>query len=213
MRTLGLVRCLALIVGLSACSQNHALPNEADPGAPIPRPDHIFVAYFAMLPEQVTLDQGVSARFVRTADDRPLPERALRALRPLQASVAEGVVNRLKTYGLSAEIATNNSGSGSGLLVQGQIVSINRGKTTKRALIGLGTVGGIEADTQLYDLADTGPPRFLMALEGQTANGGAPDADRLADAVAKRIRGFAVARGWIQPGDVKRDIAVMDADR
>ena len=98
-------------------------------------------------------------------------------------------MNRLKTYGLSAEIATNNSGSGSGLLVQGQIVSIDRGKTTKRALIGLGTVGGIEADTQLYDLAETGPPRFLMALEGQTANGGAPDAARLADAVAKRIRG------------------------
>ena len=203
MRPVGLFRYLTLALGLAACSHSPVPTGEAYPGPPVSRPDHIFVAYFAIVPEQVKLEQGLSARFVRNADDQPLGAKALQALRPLQASLAEGLVGRLKSYGLSAEIATNNTGSGSGVLVQGQIVSISRGKATKRVLIGLGGVGTIEADTQLYEVAETVAPRLLMVFEGRAANGGAPDADRLADAIAQRIGAFAVAQGWIPPAAVK----------
>lgn len=167
------------------------------------RPDHIFVAYFAISPEHVRLDRGVTARFARSADDPPLDIQTSQAIRPLQVSLAEGLVGRLKAYGLPAEIATNNTGSGSGLLVQGQIVSIERGKARKRALIGLGGVGGIDGDTQLYDLTETAQPRFLMAFEGQALSGGRPDAERLTDMIARRIGAFAVAQGWIRQTAVK----------
>lgn len=203
MRAAGLVRLLTLTVGLGACSQNPFATTEAYSGPPLPRPDHIFVAYFAIVPEQVRLEQGVTARFVRIAEDRPLAARPLQAIRPLQAALAEHLVSRLKTYGLLAEIATNNTGSGSGLLVQGQIVSMSRGKETKRVLVGLGGGGTIEADTQLYNLTESVRPQFLMAFEGQAAGRGAPDADRLADAIAKRIGAYAVAQGWIRPPAVK----------
>ena len=162
-----------------------------------------FVAYFAISPEHIRLDRGVTARFARSADDPPLDIQTSQAIRPLQVTLAEGLVSRLKVYGLSAEIATNNTGSGSGLLVQGQIVSVERGKTTKRALIGLGGVGGIDADTQLYDLTETAPPRFLMAFEGQAPSGGTPDVGGLTDAIARRIGAFAVAQGWIRQTAVK----------
>jgi hypothetical protein len=199
MRAGGLLPLLTLIVGLAGCSRNSASTSDTYPGPPLPRPDHIFVAYFAIGPEQVRLEQGVTARFVRIAEDRPLEANTLQAIRPLQSALAEGVVSRLKTYGLSAEIATNNTGSGNGLLVQGQIVSINRGKETTRALIGLGSTGTIEVDTQLFELNGPVRPRFLMAFTGQAASGGTPDADRLADAAATRIAAFAVAQGWIRP--------------
>ena len=203
MRTIDWVRVLALIAGLAGCSGTRVLALESYPGPLMPRPNHIFIAYFSITPEQVRLDRGVSARIVRVAGDEPLDVEESQAMRALQAGLAEGLVARLKTYGLSAEIATNNTGGGSGLLVQGQIVSIDRGKRNQRVLVGLGGRGGIDADTQLFNLTETAPPRLLTAFPGKADDGGTPDADRIADVIASRIGAFGVAQGWIRETTLK----------
>lgn len=204
MRTVDWLRVLALIAGLAGCSGTRGLPIDSYPGPPMARPDHIFIAYFSMTSEQVRLDRGVSARIVRNAGDKPLDAEASEAVRALQAGLAEALVGRLKTYGLSAEIATNNTGGGSGLLVQGQIVSFNPDKPTQHMLIGLGGGGGgIGADTQLFALTETAPPRLMTVFPGQADDGGTPDADQLADVIAGRIGAFAVAQGWIGQNALK----------
>jgi hypothetical protein len=204
MRTFDWLRLLVVIAGLTGCSRARVQTVESFPGPPMSRPDHIFVAYFAVTPEQVRLDRGVSARIVGGAGDEPLDAEALGAVRALQAGLAERLVGRLKTYGLVAEIATNNMGGGNGLLVQGQIVSIDPGKKSRRVLISLdGGGSGIDADTQLYALTEAAPPRLLTAFEGQADVSEAPDADQMADAIAPRIGAFAVAQGWIRQTALK----------
>ena len=203
MRTVNWFQLLVLIAGLTACSRAPAQIVDPNPEAPTAPPDHIFVAYFSIVPERVRLDRGVGARIVRVAGDKPVDAKALRAVRVLQAELALGLVRRLKTYGLSAEIATNNTGGGSGFLVQGQIVGVSPDDRTRRVLIGLGGGGGIDADTQLYQLTATAPPRFLTGFEGQADGGGTQDADQLVDAIAPRIGAFAVTQGWIPQGALK----------
>ena len=199
MRMVDWVRILALLAGLAACSRPPVA--ESFPGPPVSRPDHIFVAYFAVTPEQIRLDRGLTARIVRAAGDQSWDVETSQTIHVLRAGLAEAIVRRLKTYGLSAEIATNNTGGVSGLLVQGQIVRIN---ATRHVLIGLaGTEGGIDADTQIYHITETSPPRLLTAFPGQSDDDATPDADRLADAIGPRIGAFAVAQGWIPQSALK----------
>jgi hypothetical protein len=182
-------RLLAALSILAACSHAQVQPVESYVGLPLPSPDHIFVAYFSIAPEQVRLDQRVSARVKRAADDEPMDAEELHAFRATQAALAQQLVGHLKKYGLPAEIATNNMGGGNGLLVQGQIVSIDQGDRTRRVLIGLGAgKGSISTDTQLYNLMGAAPPRFLMAFEGQADSGNMPGAAETMDAGAAADR-------------------------
>jgi Domain of unknown function (DUF4410) len=125
------------------------------------------------------------------------------AARDTQMALAERLVDRLKKYGLPAELAVNNERAGSGLLLQGQIVSINQGNRTRRVLVGLGAgKSSISADAQLYSLSGTAPPRFISAFEGQADSGRTPGAAETmgAGAVAQRAGTSAVLTGATHAG-------------
>jgi hypothetical protein len=190
MKDLARLLCLALIAGLAACSHAHVQTTQSYLGPSMPRPDHVYVSYFSITPDEVRLDQGVGARIIRAADDQPLSAQELKAAQDTQAALAQHIVARLRQYGLPAEIATNAGGSANALLVQGQIVSIDQGNRTRRILIGLGAgKSSIGADTQLYHLTETASPRFLMAFEGKADSGRMPGAVETmgAGAAAERI--------------------------
>lgn len=175
---------------LAACNHARVQPVESYLGPPMSRPDHIFVTYFAISPEQVRLDQGVGARIMRVADDQPMGTLEIQAAQSTQVALAVALVERLKRYGLPAELATNRLEAGRGILVQGQIVGIDQGNRTRRLLIGLGAgKSSVSADTQLYNLTGAVPPRFLMAFEGQADSGRMPGAAETmgAGAAAQRI--------------------------
>ncbi|MDR3531976.1 MAG: DUF4410 domain-containing protein [Rhodopila sp.] len=183
---------------LAACTHAQVQTVESYQGPPLSRPDHIFVAHFSIAPKQVRLDQGVGTRIMRAADAEPLGAQELQAARATQAALAQALVGRLKRYGLPGEIATNNTGMGPGLLVQGQIVSIDQGNRTRRVLIGLGAgKSSISADTQLYKLSETEPPRFIMAFKSQADSGRMPGAAETmgADAAAQRVGTAATLTG------------------
>jgi hypothetical protein len=173
----------------------------------MPRPDHIYVTYFSITPDQVILDQGVGARISRAVDDQPLGGEELKAAQDTQAALAERIVDQLQGYGLPAQIAMSPMGGANDLLVQGQIVSINQGNRTRRILIGLGAgKSSISADTQLYRLTRTAPPRFLTSFEGQADSGQMPGAAETmgAGAAAERIGTSAALTGATHAGKETR---------
>jgi hypothetical protein len=181
---------LTLIWGVAACSHAHVQTTEAYLGPAMPRPDHIYVAYFSITPDQVRLDQGIRARITRVADDQPLGAGQMKAAQETQAALADRIVDRLRRYGLPAEVAQNPVDGSNDLLVQGQIVGIDQGNRTRRMLIGLGAgKSSISADAQIYRLTQTAPPRFVTAFEGQADSGQMPGAAETmgASAAAERI--------------------------
>jgi hypothetical protein len=205
MRIMRTLLSLAVTVVLGACSHAHVQTVESYLGPPVPRPDHVLVAYFSISPEQVRLDQGVGARVIRAANDQPLSGLELRAAQDTQAALAERLVERLRKYGLPAELG--GAGTGNDMLVQGQIVSIDQGNRTRRVLIGLGAgKSSISADTQVYYATPIAPPRFIMAFDGKADSGRMPGAAETmgAGAAAQRIGTSAVLTGATHAGGETR---------
>jgi hypothetical protein len=198
MRKSGWLLRLGLLAALTACSHAKVQTTESYFGPPVARPDRIYVTYFSITPEQVRLDQGVGARIMRATGDQPLGAQEIQAAQDTRAALAERLVDRLRKYGLPAELAVNETGGDSGLLLQGQIVSIDQGNRTRRLLIGLGAgKSSISADAQLYALSRTAAPRFLTSFEGTADSGRAPGAAETMDAgaAAQRIGTSAVLSG------------------
>jgi hypothetical protein len=173
-----LLQSLSVAVMLGACSQAHVKTSQTYFGPPVPRPNHIVVSYYSIVPDEVKLDQGVGARLMRISEDQPSGVLELKAAQDTQAALAEGIVERLQKYGLPAQLPIGGDLADSTMLVQGQIVGINQGNRTRRVLIGLGAgKSTISAGTQIYYAADRGaPPRFMMSFEGQADSGHLPGA-------------------------------------
>jgi len=194
---------MALIVGLAACSHARVQTTESYFGPPLPRPDHVYVGYFSITPDQVRLDQGVAARIKRATSDQRLGAEELKAAQETQVALAEDLVDRLRKYGLPAQIAPNPVSGANDILVQGQIVSIDQGNRTRRILIGLGAgKSSIGADAQVYHLTQAAPPRFVTAFEGQADSGRMPGAAETmgAGAAAQRLGTSAALTGATHAG-------------
>jgi hypothetical protein len=198
---------LALTLGLTACNPARVQTTESYLGPAIPRPDHIYVAYFSITPDQVRLDQGIGARITRATGDQPLGASEMKAAQDTQAALADGIVDRLQKYGLPAEVVVNPVGGANDLLVQGQIVGIDQGNRTRRILIGLGAgKSSVSADAQVYRLTQTAPPRFVTAFEGQADSGHMPGAAETmgAGVAAQRIGTSAALTGATHAGAESR---------
>ena len=194
---------LGLISLLAACSHAHVQTTQSYLGPQMARPDHIYVSYFSITPDQVRLDQGVGARIMRVAENQPLNTEELQAAEDTREALAEHIVDRLRKYGLPAQIGYETTGSVNDLLVQGQIVSIDQGNRTRRLLVGLGAgKSSIGADAQIYHLTNSAPPRFVTSFEGNADSGRAPGAAATmgAGAVAQRAGTSAVLTGATHAG-------------
>ena len=192
-----------LVALLAACNHAQVQTTESYFGPPLPRPDHIFITYFSITPEEVRLDQGVGARLSRAADDQPLAAQEFRAAQDTQMAVAQHIVDRLRKYGLPAEVGNTAVSGTNDLLVQGQIVGIDQGNRTRRILIGLGAgKSSVSADAQIYRLTQNAPPRFMMAFEGKAESGRMPGAAETmgAGAVAQRAGTSAMLTGATHAG-------------
>jgi hypothetical protein len=198
MRRIRLVLVAAAVGLLAACNPARVRTSEAYLGPPMPRPDRVVVSYFSISPEEVRLDQGVGARIMRAAGDKPLTAQEQQAALAVQMALAEELVARLRRYGLPAELAAGGTDTSRTLLVQGQIVGIDQGNRTRRVLIGLGAgKSSISADTQLFYAAGDGTQRFMTAFEGQADSGHMPGAAETmgAGAAAQRLETSAALTG------------------
>jgi hypothetical protein len=214
-----MLQSLVFAAMLGGCSRASIQTSETYFGPPVGRPDHIVVSYYAITPDQVRLDQGVGARVMRVADDKPLDGLELQAARDTQAALAERIVERLQKYGLPAELQTAAGlRGGTAMLVQGQIVGIDQGNRTRRLLIGLGAgKSSVSADTQIYyATATSAPPRFMMSFEGVADSGRMPGAAETmgAGAAAQSVGRSAALTGAAHAGaETRRSTDTAEADK
>jgi hypothetical protein len=163
-------------LGLSACAPARVQTTQAYGGPLAPRPDRVMVYDFAVTPQDVKLDQGVSARIARTMGDSSLSQQEWDAAQRTRVALAQSLAEKLRSYGLPAQTGGSGAGGANEVLVQGQIVAINEGNRTRRTLVGLGAgKSSVTADAQLYYVAAGSPaPRLLTSFEGSSDSGRAP---------------------------------------
>jgi hypothetical protein len=205
------------LIALAACTRADVRTVQPYYGPAMPRPDHVFVAYFAISPDQVRLDQGIGARITRVAEDHPMGADEWQVAQTTQAALAARLAERLTSYGLPAAVGEATAEPGNNLLVQGQIVGVDQGNRTRRVLIGLGAgKSTVSADTQLYYLSAGAPPRFVSAFEGQADSGRMPGAAETmgAGAAAGTLATSAVASGALHgTAEVRRAGDTAEARR
>jgi hypothetical protein len=144
----------------------------------LPRPDLILVYDFAVSPDEVTLDSGLSPDLMqkyqrykgtsRTAEEIKVGHKVANRL-------AEELVDKIRSYGLQAERGFGlPHGKGKVLMVKGQLLSIDEGNRTERVTIGLGAGRtSVQANVQVYELTPQGMQK-VDTLRGTAKSGSKP---------------------------------------
>ena len=127
------------------------------PSGALPRPDRILVYDFAVTPDEVRLDSGLSTQLGQLFGGGQNPGTS-RTAEEMANAVANALVKELNQYGLPAERALSAPSAGGRLLmIKGQFVSIDEGNRTERVLIGLGAGRtGVQASVQVYEITPEG---------------------------------------------------------
>jgi hypothetical protein len=156
-------RALLPLLLLAACAKGHFAESQAALTGPLPPPAQVMVTDFAVRPDEVRLDRGVSAEIMRSSSGETPQVAQMEAAAAVQRALAETLVARLRVSGLPAERAAPQAvPPPRTLLVQGQILSVDEGNRTRRILIGLGAgKSSITADAQL-----SRPAPADISLEG-----------------------------------------------
>jgi hypothetical protein len=144
----------------------------------LPRPDRILVYDFAVSPDEVKLDKGLSAELVQYYEQRKGSSRTAEEMKvghQVANVVADELVKRIRSYGLWAERAMGYPyGQGKVLMVKGQFMSIDEGNRTERVAIGLGAGRtDVQANVQLYEITPQGMQR-VDSLRGDAKSGYKP---------------------------------------
>ncbi len=127
----------------------------------LPQPNRILVYNFAVSPDEVTLDQGVSAEVQALAGNPqpPWSEKELQVGRAVTNALAANLVAQLRKMGYPAERVSGMSPyrGDNVLVIEGQITSVDQGSRAARVVVGLGAGhSDVKTFTQLYDLQQYG---------------------------------------------------------
>jgi hypothetical protein len=170
-----LLMTLALLAGCAPTSVQET--SESTVGGP--RPERILIYDFAVSPQEVELDKGLSAELMDRY--RHLDSGAARTAAELKIGhtvasiVAAELVKQIQSYGLWAERALGvPSGKGKTLIVKGQFLSIDEGNRTERVVIGFGAGRtDVQANVQVYELTPEGK-KEIESLRASGASGAKP---------------------------------------
>ena len=157
------------LLALGACAPTTVETQQDYSGtAALPRPDRVIVYDFAVSPDEVTLDQGLPEKLVRSFQSASTTEQERLVGQQVAQAIAQTMVEEIINGGLSAELAQGSPPFPDNvILIKGQILSIDEGNRTTRTLVGLG-VGRthVEADAQVLYLArGETTPRLLESME------------------------------------------------
>ena len=159
MRMAGVIGGLALLL-IAGCGPT-SVERTGGSYAVVARPDRILVYDFAVTPDEVKLDGGISARakqFFEEHQGTSLSAQEIKIGHAVTNAVSIELVKEINGYGLVAERALGwPPPSGKVLQVKGQLVSIDEGNRTERVLIGLGAGRtSVRANVEVYDLTPEG---------------------------------------------------------
>jgi len=144
----------------------------------LPSPDLILVYDFAVSPDEVKLDTGLSAELKQKYEEHKGTSRTAEEIKvghKVADAVAEELVKKIHSYGLPAERAFGlPQGKGKVLMVKGQLLSIDEGNRTERVAIGLGAGRtSVQANVQVYELTPQGM-KEVDTLRGTAKSGRKP---------------------------------------
>lgn len=124
--------------------------------AAMPRPAQVLVYDFAVTPQDVQLDRGLSAQVVEMAKGTSRTEQEIQLGHKAARALSNELVERINAMGLPAKRAYGAPSDWvNALLIEGQFVSIDEGNRTERAVIGLGAGrSSVQTLVQVYQTRD-----------------------------------------------------------
>ncbi|MBI5580105.1 MAG: DUF4410 domain-containing protein [Deltaproteobacteria bacterium] len=183
----------------------------------LPRPDVILVYDFAVSPEEVKLDTGLSAELMQKYEQHKGTSRTAEEIKvghKVAEAVAEELVKKIRGYGLWAERGFGYPhGKGKVLMIKGQFLSIDEGNRTERVAIGLGAGRtSVQANVQIYELTPQGLQK-VDTLRGTAKSGYKPGMGEMmgVGAIAGHLLMSTVVSGAVA-GGTEMTSATVEAD-
>jgi len=172
----------------------------------LPRPDRILVYDFAVSPDEVELDKGLSADLMQKYQQYKGSSRTAEEIKvghKVADAVAEELVKKIRSYGLMAERAFGlPQGQGKILMVKGQFLTIDEGNRTERVVIGLGAGRtDVQANVQVYEMTAQGMQE-VDTLRGTAKSGRKPGMGEMMGlgAIAGHLLASTVVSGALSAG-------------
>jgi hypothetical protein len=158
---------------LAACTSSSSV-NETS-GSLLPRPQVVVVETFAVAPDEVQLDRGLSTQIdqaIQASRGTPRSAQETVAGRQVAGTLAKKLVVEIQDLGLPAQLGTEAPpGAQPALLITGQFVSIDEGNRTERVAIGLGAGrSDVRARAQVFEVV-AGSRRLLEEVEVDAKSG------------------------------------------
>ena len=213
----GLVILLLLAVAAGCAPTNVQQQPTNMTATQLPRPDHILVYDFAVTPQEVELDKGLSADLMHKYEEHKGSTRTAEEIKvghKVADAVAEELVKKIRSYGLFAERAFGlPQGKGKVLMIKGQLLSIDEGNRTERVAIGLGAGRtSVQANVQVYEITPEGK-KEVDTLRGTAKSGRKPGMGEMMGigAIAGHLLASTVVSGALAAG-TEMTSATVEAD-
>jgi hypothetical protein len=211
----GILALMILFVAAGCAPTN--VQQETITAAKLPRPDHILVYDFAVTPQEVELDKGLSADLMQKYREHKGTSRSAEEIKvghKVADALAEELVKKIRSYGLMAERAFGlPSADGKVLMVKGQLLSIDEGNRTERVAIGLGAGRtSVQANVQVYEMTPEGKQE-VDSLRGTAKSGRKPGMGEMMGlgAIAGHLLASTVVSGALSAG-TEMTSATVEAD-
>jgi Domain of unknown function (DUF4410) len=148
----GWIMGLAALVALSGCAPTQIKTISKYAGS-VPKPNTVLVYNFAVSPDEVQLDRGISARIQELIKKTPRTKEEKAVGHAVAEALATHLVKELNAIGVPATKAYGMpSTMGNAIEIEGQFLSIDEGNRTERVVIGLGAGRtDVKTLTQVYD--------------------------------------------------------------
>ena len=211
----GLLTLMVLAVA-AGCAPTNVQQDNMDV-VQLTRPSLILVYDFAVSPEEVKLDTGLSADLMRKYEEHKGMTRTAEEIKVghrVADALAEELVKKIRSYGLMAERGFGlPHGNSKDLMIKGQLLSIDEGNRTERVAIGLGAGRtSVQANVQVYEMTPQGMNE-VDTLRGTGKSGFKPGMGEMmgVGAIAGNLLASTVVSGALA-GTSEMTSATVEAD-
>ena len=211
----GLLTLMVLAVA-AGCAPTNVQQDNMDV-AQLTRPSLILVYDFAVSPDEVKLDTGLSADLMRKYEEHKGMTRTAEEIKVghrVADALAEELVKKIRSYGLMAERGFGlPQGKEKDHMIKGQLLSIDEGNRTERVAIGLGAGRtSVQANVQVYEMTPEGK-KEVDTLRGTAKSGRKPGMGEMmgVGAIAGHLLASTVVSGALS-GASEMTSATVEAD-
>jgi len=181
------------------------------------RPELILVYDFAVSPDEVELDTGLSADLMQEYEKYKGTSRTAEEIKvghKVADAVAEELVKKIRSYGLMADRGFGlPQAKGKTYMIKGQFLSIDEGNRTERVVVGLGAGRtSVQANVQMYELTPEGMKQ-VDDMRGTAKSGYKPGMGEMmgVGAIAGHLLTSTVVSGLVSGGS-EMTSATVEAD-